>query len=558
MKYTTSLIFFLLAVTISNLSAQSQEVDSLSALLKDKKDQEDSSHVDLLNEMASLLTSKDAKKSRLYSTQALDMASKIKYKAGIGRSNRNIARSYFIGSDYKNAIKYFLESVKVYEDLGAGKRRSLAISMKDLGASFFGVQNSKKSLEYYNRALKISLDLEDQLLTAGLYNNIGVILMNQQKPLKARSMFKKALSGYRAAKQRANESIALSNIGDTYDTEKTYEKALEFYTKSLQIDEELKEDYYGMAITLRSIGEVCLKIKNYEKAQEALDKSLKIARELDAKDLEQEAYEAYSDMYEQKGEYQQSLKFYKKHTALKDSIFNKQKSGQIVEMQTKYETEKKEKELALKDKSIAQKDKEISDNRVKQRTILIGMLLIISVAFFVVSRQRLRNRKNKEIFKTKEELIQAELKNAEQDLKFKNKELTTYALHIIQKNNILTELKDSIQDAVDDMSPQEGKRLNKLIHLINYSFNLDRDWKDFKIAFEQVHEGFFEKLQKHYPNISPSETRLCALLRLNFASKEIAAIMGISPDSVKVARYRLRKKLELSRNDSLVDFIRNM
>mgnify|MGYP001141444884 CR=1 FL=1 len=220
-------------------------------------------------------------------------------------------------------------------------------------------------------------------------------------------------------------------------------------------------------------------------------------------------------------------------------------------MQTKYETVKKDKELALK-------DKEISDNRVRQRTILVGMLLLVSAAFFIVSRQRLRNRKDKEIFETNEKLIQEQLKNAEQDLKFKNKELTTYALHIIQKNNILTELKESIQEAVDDMSADESKRLNKLIHLINYSFNLDRDWKDFKIAFEQVHEGFFEKLQKHYPNISPSEIRLCALLRLNFASKEIAAIMGISPDSVKVARYRLRKKLELSRNDSLVDFIRNM
>lgn len=556
MKYTTFLIFFLLTVTISNLSAQSQEVDSLSALLKDKKDQENSSHVDLLNEMASLLVRKDSKKSRLYSTKALNMAIKIKYQAGIGHSNRNIGRSYYVISDYKNAIEYFLESVKIYEKLK--ERRALTVSLKDLGASFARTQNYRKSLENYNKALKISLELKDQTLTARLYNNIGFILINQKKTLKARNMFKKALEGYRASGKRGGEAIALSNIGETYEDEKYYEKALEFYTKSLKIDQELKKDYYGMAITLRSIGSVNIKMGNYEKANTALDKSLKIAKDLDATDLEQEAYEVYSSMYEQKKEYQKSLTFYKKHTALKDSIFNKQKSRQIVEMQTKYETEKKEKELALKDKSIAQKDKEISDNRVKQRTILIGMLLIVSVAFFVVSRQRLRNRKNKEIFKTKEELIQAELKNAEQDLKFKNKELTTYALHIIQKNNILTELKDSIQDAVDDISPQESKRLTKLIHLINYSFNLDRDWKDFKIAFEQVHEGFFEKLQKHYPNISPSETRLCALLRLNFASKEIAAIMGISPDSVKVARYRLRKKLELSRNDSLVDFIRNM
>ena len=83
-----------------------------------------------------------------------------------------------------------------------------------------------------------------------------------------------------------------------------------------------------------------------------------------------------------------------------------------------------------------------------------------------------------------------------------------------------------------------------------------QSWYGFN--FQKLHQIQRVFSLKTFPLARPSEIRLCALLRLNFASKEIAAIMGISPDSVKVARYRLRKKLELTRNDSLVDFIRNM
>ncbi|OJJ23323.1 hypothetical protein BKI52_02900 [marine bacterium AO1-C] len=556
MKYTTSIIFFLFAGCFNYLLAQNKDIDSLKLVLNERKGKSDTKQVDLLNQIAKLFERIDAKQTRDYCEQALTIARKIDYKAGISRSNHVIGNSYYFTGDYKDAIKYYLASVKIADAIN--DKRGVTRTYKNLGVCFYRTKDFDKALEYYNNALKFATELKETSLISGIYNNIGVVLSEQKKFAKARETYFKALEGYKEIGIKRRESIALSNIGDTYESEKSYEKALEYYQQSLKIDRELKKDPYGMAITLRSIGSVHIKMRNFDKVEKVLLEALKIAKDLGSKDTEQEVYDTYSEFYEAKNDHENALKYYKKHVALKDSIFDTDKSGQIAEMQTKYETAKKDKELALQQKSIAEKDKEISDNRVRQRTILIGMLLLVSAAFFIVSRQRLRNRKNKEIFETNEKLIQEQLKNAEQDLKFKNKELTTYALHIIQKNNILTELKDSIQEAVGEMSREESKRLNKLIHLINYSFNLDRDWKDFKIAFEQVHEGFFEKLQKHYPTISPSEIRLCALLRLNFASKEIAAIMGISPDSVKVARYRLRKKLELSRNDSLVDFIRNI
>jgi len=83
----------------------------------------------------------------------------------------------------------------------------------------------------------------------------------------------------------------------------------------------------------------------------------------------------------------------------------------------------------------------------------------------------------------------------------------------------------------------------------------DKDWEDFKRRFEEVHQDFFRILKVICPKLSSNELKLCTLLKLNMNLKEAASIMGISPESVKTARYRLRKKLNLSREDNLIDFI---
>jgi len=91
--------------------------------------------------------------------------------------------------------------------------------------------------------------------------------------------------------------------------------------------------------------------------------------------------------------------------------------------------------------------------------------------------------------------------------------------------------------------------------IIDNNYQIDREWEDFKMHFEQVHPEFFEQLKASYPELTPSDLKLCALLKLNMNTKESAKILGISPDSVKTARYRLRKKLQLRKDEGLFDFI---
>jgi DNA-binding CsgD family transcriptional regulator len=152
------------------------------------------------------------------------------------------------------------------------------------------------------------------------------------------------------------------------------------------------------------------------------------------------------------------------------------------------------------------------------------------------------------------ELRDLELRLSRQALDFRNKELTTYALHMAQKNSMLEELRQCIQE-LGLTQKESAPKYKRLTRLIDYSFTLDKDWEEFKLYFERVHQDFFGRLKEQYPSLSANELRLCALLKLNLSVKEMASLMGISPESVKMARHRLRKKLGLTSDQNLAEFM---
>jgi DNA-binding CsgD family transcriptional regulator len=94
-----------------------------------------------------------------------------------------------------------------------------------------------------------------------------------------------------------------------------------------------------------------------------------------------------------------------------------------------------------------------------------------------------------------------------------------------------------------------------LTRIVNKGFNQDKEWDDFNLHFESINKNFYTKIRESFPGISPNDLKICALIKLNLSTKEMASILNISPDSVKTARYRLRKKLNLNTEDNLTGFI---
>lgn len=145
--------------------------------------------------------------------------------------------------------------------------------------------------------------------------------------------------------------------------------------------------------------------------------------------------------------------------------------------------------------------------------------------------------------KMKNEKLQQEFEN-------KNRELAASTMNLIKKNELLSMIKDDLKKTIE-----EGKNIKSVITTINKNINEDDTWDMFKEAFNNADKDFLKKIKGIHPALTPNDLRLCAYLRLNLSSKEIAPLLNISVRSVEIKRYRLRKKMELPHELSLVEYI---
>ena len=164
-------------------------------------------------------------------------------------------------------------------------------------------------------------------------------------------------------------------------------------------------------------------------------------------------------------------------------------------------------------------------------------------------RRRLMEEKQRDLTRQRDE---AEREKLLLEVENKNRELSNAALNLIRKNEVLQRLKDELVDANN-----EPRALQKIVRLINEHLEGDHDWEIFEESFNRVHDDFFKRLMHDFPDLTPGDLRLAAYLKMNLASKEIAPLLNISVRGVENKRYRLRKKLGLSEEANLTEFIMN-
>jgi DNA-binding CsgD family transcriptional regulator len=164
-------------------------------------------------------------------------------------------------------------------------------------------------------------------------------------------------------------------------------------------------------------------------------------------------------------------------------------------------------------------------------------------------RKAEKQNSEKEIMKLQYDKLQSEISH-------KNMQLADSTLSIIRKNEVLIEIKSELEKQKEELGPRYPARyLQRLTTLIDKNISNDNDWEIFEALFDQAHENFFKRLKTSFPDLTQSDLKLCAYLKLNLSSKEIAPLLNISIRGVEIRRYRLRKRLGLSSDDNLVEYI---
>jgi hypothetical protein len=155
-----------------------------------------------------------------------------------------------------------------------------------------------------------------------------------------------------------------------------------------------------------------------------------------------------------------------------------------------------------------------------------------------------------------QEIIKLQNENLQTEISFKNMQLADSTMAIIKKNELLIEIKNELDKQHEKLGTGYPQRyFERLMSLINKNISNDNDWKVFEELFDQAHENFFKRLKSTYPDLTQSDLKLCAFLRLNLSSKEIAPLLNISFRGVETRRYRLRRRLTLESDKNLVEFI---
>ncbi len=161
-----------------------------------------------------------------------------------------------------------------------------------------------------------------------------------------------------------------------------------------------------------------------------------------------------------------------------------------------------------------------------------------------------------QVEQAKAALVQMQNEKLATDIAFKNQELASATMHLVQKGEVLHTIKQALDQILEKSPrPEVRKEIQGLINLMNFDNKIDEDWEQFSHHFDQVHVNFMERLRKKYPQITANDEKLCAYLRLNLSTKETAQMMNISVRGVEASRYRLRKKLGLSNEENLVEFM---
>ena len=197
-----------------------------------------------------------------------------------------------------------------------------------------------------------------------------------------------------------------------------------------------------------------------------------------------------------------------------------------------------------------------------------GIAYIVYIFLFLASMtgiwfMLLRRFRNKHLIKVRlreqRRLTQIN-QNLQKEIEEKNEELFTQASFIIQKNEQMIKVKEEIEDFYQGYEGNKAFRplYLKINNLLNKNMDIDDDWKRFLIQFEQKHTGFFKHMKQIEPNLTSNDLKLCACLKLNLASKDIASLMNISIRGVENSRYRLRKKLNIPQNQNLNDYFMNI
>jgi tetratricopeptide (TPR) repeat protein/DNA-binding CsgD family transcriptional regulator len=540
------LVLFALAWPAKVLAGKESSLDSLLGALKTTKD--DSLRIALLIDISQASVRNHIGLSVEYAQQAVNEATQTKSNKLLGLALDNAVRICFLQGLMDITADYLTRYMTLME--AEGNAAELSKARTNIGSLWLLMEKYELAEQAYLNWLRDHEGKSDAKKAdlVSIYSNMGILKTAQGKFEEAAKYFEKGIEtqGKEGVENHYFMKL-LINYGDLLVKQQDFDRAFEKLSRVLEISRQQSDKPFE-SVVLMSLGKAHEAAGKQQKAIGFYNDSYKIASETgNISMLEASAFMLYKT-YEKVGSADSTLKYL--------TIYNK------------YNKEKKTeeaKEKLIREELTAEFRKRENAQQAHQKAsrlrMLLLLMLLISIASFAVwhsfrARKRLDqanlSKMNLELsgrrLELDNELLMAEVEQ-------KNKELAVKVVYDIQKNELIGHVVDKLLEQSKVKQGGNPAAISDIIRELEKSRE-EHIWEDFEIRFKQVHHSFYKELQQINPALTPNERRLCAFLKLNMSTKEISTITGQTPHSIKIARTRLRKKLNLTNTEQgLVEFL---
>jgi tetratricopeptide (TPR) repeat protein len=437
-------------------------------------------------------------------------------------------------------VELFLKSLALDEELGSGI--GIARVCKNLGVVYLDIREYAKGFDYLRRALALCAGVNDRDLLAGVYTGLGSGYRRMDSLDAALSCYRKALDIAEANGLQLAMARSYQNIANIHIARNEFGPAAELYRKSLAISRAEHIDY-GVLLSCANLGVMYLNQKQYARAKVFFDSAMTYVHRLKTRREESIVNRYYATLYEEQRNYPASLRALKSYHKLKDSLDDVSTHAKIAELQSKFDTEKKEREIAT-----------LKSANAGQRVIIISALLLLAVMVSVAQWFRYKHRLSEQ----EQEREREKSVRLTAMLGDKNKELTEKALNIAHLKEKSVELAEEFSQAIHAPSERREYILKQIAGKLDSGPDNRERWNEFERKFREVHSDFYETLVSRYPTLTSVELRVLSLIKLDLTTKEMAEITRRSKRTIDSARNSIRKKLQLPPGGNLKTFVQSI
>lgn len=453
-----------------------------------------------------------------------------------------IGKEFQNDSDFKTAYYYLYKTLQEIKKIDKENPPYISQFHETMGLSYYYFRRYNNAELHLKKALQLKGITDREKIN--IYNTLGLIYRDQQNLKKSEIYTQRA---YKIALEINYEpwiGVLSGNIGYIALRKKNYEKAEKLITRDYLISKKTGQtgsELSALALLIE-IDLINNKLTEAKSKLILLDKKMENATN---HSLLRVYYSIVTKYKEAIGDYENALVSYRKASAYQDSVNASRNLLLITNTEFQIDFENKQAE-----------NKILIERRKKDNYRIYGLIflsiIIISSSIMIIRQIQKRRKRDKEILELQKLRIEEELKNTE-------KEMRSILSKMIEKNDLILQLKDeidTIHNQQDDKSKEEKEKL--LDNLQSFTLLTEEDWIDFKKLFEKLNPGFFNYFQINYPDITTAEIRLATLIKLNLSTAEMAKSLAISPDSVRKTNLRLRKKLNIDSSDELFQFIHGL